>query len=80
MRILTDSHIAASPLQIMVNRGLLLLSKNDFVSAQENFEEAAAVAASALSSKQKQRTHCIDGEGQIFMLFSRGVVIHPSVQ
>lgn len=34
-------------LQILLNRGLLLFSKNDFVSAQENFEKAAMAAAAS---------------------------------
>lgn len=41
--------------QILVNRGLLLLSKNDFVSAQEKFEKAAGAAAAALPAKQAPR-------------------------
>lgn len=68
------AHVAGLYTQILVNRGLLLLSKNDFVSAQENFEEAAAVAAAALSAKQKQPQNT-DGKGKIFVLFSCGVVI-----
>lgn len=51
--------------QILVNRGLLLLSKNDFVSAQENFEQAVAVATVALNAKQKQPQRT-DGEISLF--------------
>ena len=31
--------------QVLVNRGLLNFSKNEFVAAQENFRKAAAAAA-----------------------------------
>lgn len=55
--------------QILVNRGLLLFAKNDFVSAQENFEKAAAAAAAAVDTKHETRDEW-DGESNAFFGFA----------
>lgn len=44
--------------QILVNRGLLLFSKNDFVSAQENFEKAATAAAANQCPRKESEGEC----------------------
>lgn len=55
--------------QILVNRGLLLFSKNEFVAAQESFEGAAELTAAVAKAAPPRQS---EGGSSICLAYSAG--------